>query len=454
MLGPQSLKVIVMLQNRMYVGLVVCSGWLATCPAARADLFEYLKKPDDSFAWKLIKKTDVGECTVYDIKLTSQTWQTIKWEHDLQVFLPKGVKPGGKMLLWNQGGKSSVASAVLGTQLAQKIQAPVALLFGIPNQPLFGDDNKKGLVEDALIAETFIRYLDTKDSSWPLLFPMVKSLVKAMDALQEFAQKEWGVRLEGFIVTGGSKRGWTTWLTAASDARVVAIAPLVIDTLNMPEQLKLQLRSYGKYSEQIKDYTARGLTPPPDTPDARRLWGWVDPWNYRDRIKAPTMIINGANDPYWTVDSLNLYWDDLKQDKWVLYVPNAGHNLKQKQANGKEDNDRAINALCAFASRVINDNPMPKVQWKHDDADGQARLTVTADGGATAARLWVALAPTRDFRKATWKEQVLELKEGRSVGVVPASAEGYTAFFGELDFATGAIRHHLSTQVRVLEAKR
>src|SRR5207244_4278406 len=128
---------------------------------------------------------------------------------------------------------------------AKKMQAPVAFLYGIPNQPLFGEQKGQGLREDALIAETFVRYLSTKDESWPLLFPMVKSLVKAMDALQEFAQREWGVRIEGFIVSGASKRGWTTWLTAAADARVIAIAPLVIDTLNMKEQLPHQLKSYG-----------------------------------------------------------------------------------------------------------------------------------------------------------------------------------------------------------------
>ncbi len=432
---------------RVLGGLVLGLSWLVIPSQVRADLFEYVKAADPSFSWKLKSKQETPDGTIYLLQLVSQTWQNIAWEHDLQVFLPKGIKPGGKMLLWNQGGKAGVGSTIFGMELAKKTQAPVALLFGIPNQPLFGK-----LTEDALIAETFVRYLSTKDESGPLLFPMVKSLVKAMDALQEFAQREWGVRIEGFIVSGASKRGWTTWLTAAADARVVAIAPLVIDTLNMAEQLPHQLKSYGHYSDQIADYTKRGLVPLPDLAEARKLWGMVDPWNYRSKITVPLMIINGANDPYWTVDSLNLYWDGLKNDKWVLYVPNAGHDLTQKMTDGKKDRQRAINALIAFAKHTIQDNPMPKVEWKHDDMDGKARLTMSASPAASAGRLWIAHAPTRDFRKMTWEAQSLEIKDGRAVGMTSAPATGFTAFFGEMDFAIDGIAHSLSTQIRVLEA--
>jgi PhoPQ-activated pathogenicity-related protein len=420
---------------------------------ARADLFDYVKKPDDSYSWKLKDKLETPDGVVYNLRLVSQTWQGIVWEHEMQVFLPKGVKPGSKMLLWNQGGKSGLGSTVFGMQLAVQTQAPVALLFGIPNQPLL--DGKR---EDALIAETFVRYLETRDGSWPLLFPMVKSLVKAMDALQEFAQREWGVRIEGFIVSGASKRGWTTWLTAAADARVKAIAPLVIDTLNMPMQLPHQLKSYGKYSEQIADYTKRGLVPLPDTAEARKLWGMVDPWNYRDKIKAPIMIINGANDPYWTVDSLNLYWDGLQGDKWVLYVPNAGHDLQQTLAQGGKSRDRAINTLIAFARHMIKDNPMPKMSWTYETKNGNVELSIASDTRPNAARLWVAEAPTRDFRKAVWREhRDVSIKIGadeasRISASVATPRAGYLAVFGELDFSVDGIRHSLSTQIHVVAA--
>src|SRR3954447_24966635 len=105
--------------------------------AVRADLIEYVKKPDPSFEWQLKGKLDHPQGDIYDLHLVSQTWQGIKWEHQLQVYVPKGVKPTETMFLWNQGGKSSPTSVLLGMELARKMNAPVAFLYGIPNQPLF-----------------------------------------------------------------------------------------------------------------------------------------------------------------------------------------------------------------------------------------------------------------------------------------------------------------------------
>lgn len=53
----------------------------------------------------------------------------------------------------------------------------------------------------------------------------MKAVVKAMDAVQEFTATLGSpvTPVARYVVAGASKRGWTTWLTAAVDPRVVAI---------------------------------------------------------------------------------------------------------------------------------------------------------------------------------------------------------------------------------------
>jgi PhoPQ-activated pathogenicity-related protein len=138
--------------------------------------------------------------------------------------------------------------------MARALRAPVALLSDIPNQPLFG-----GLREDDLLAHTFVQFLTTQDTTWPLLLPMVKGVVRAMDAIQDFLQRQQHISTAGFVVSGASKRGWTAWLTPVVDARVKAIAPWVYDNLNLAQQLRHQRDTWGQFSGQIAEYTERGL---------------------------------------------------------------------------------------------------------------------------------------------------------------------------------------------------
>src|SRR4051794_20126024 len=91
------------------LGLALLALAAGAAPA-RAQLLDYVSKPDEAFSWKLVSKTETPEGTVYDLHLVSQVWQGITWEHPLQVYLPKGVKPTATMFLWNQGGKPSPTS--------------------------------------------------------------------------------------------------------------------------------------------------------------------------------------------------------------------------------------------------------------------------------------------------------------------------------------------------------
>jgi PhoPQ-activated pathogenicity-related protein len=431
------------------VGLFACAGFTLWASPTWADLDSYIRKPEPNFSWKENGKThheSTGDL-IYDLHFVSQTWQGQNWQHQLQIYRPQSVAPAAMMFLWVTGGSATPGQIALGMELARKSKSPVAFLYHIPNQPLLEDQ----LVEDDLIAETFVRYLKTKDENWPLLFPMVKSVVKAMDVLQAFGKREWAEPTSKFIVGGASKRGWTTWLAAAVDPRIGAIAPVVIDTLNMRAQMPRQLKAFGAYSARLQPYTSRGLVPIPESAEGQRLLSMVDPWAYRERLTLPKLIINGTNDFYWATDALNLYWNELPANKWVIYVPNAGHDLRRQDRANSDQRADLINGLAAFSRHQMTGRPMPDVSWKHEDSDGKLRLSIAANPKPLGARLWVAQTASKDFRAAKWAEQTANVSDGMFVGEVTPPEKGHVAFFGELDYEIDGLKYHLSTQVRMTE---
>ncbi|MEX2307494.1 MAG: PhoPQ-activated protein PqaA family protein [Pirellulales bacterium] len=404
-------------------------------------LQDYVAAKDDACAWKILTSDNSDGFLVYDIDLTSQVWQGITWKHALTAFVPPNIRHKDTVLLFIMGGsngnRADDEDLAMGRKLAMTAQMPVAFLYQVPNQPLLGDRK-----EDDLISETFLRYLDTNDAKWPLLFPMVKSAVRAMDALQEVAQQEHNTKINRFVVTGASKRGWTTWLSAVADQRVAAIAPIVIDTLNFRPQMKHQKETWGTYSEQIADYTLKGLVDVMEKQPEIPLWRWVDPYTYRSQLTLPKLLINGTNDRYWVIDAMNLYWDDLVGEKHVLYVPNAGHGLD----GGREG---ALLTLAVFAQNIAMQTSLPQLSWKHDDDGEDMRLVVQSNPAPKAVRLWVAHSEDKDFRPDRWDATELTANgDGAYVGHVEKPASGHVAFFAEATYPFGDLQYGLSTQIR------
>ena len=66
-----------------------------------------------------------------------------------------------------------------------------------------------------------------------------------MDAAEDFVRGVHGNQITSWAVAGASKRGWTTWTTAAVDSRVICIAPVVLDVLNFVKNLHHMWRAYG-----------------------------------------------------------------------------------------------------------------------------------------------------------------------------------------------------------------
>lgn len=448
---------------RLLIGCFACLSVTIAVNFAQAvepaeALATYVQKADDSYGWKVRSQTKVGTCSVSELTVTSQTWRDLVWQHRVFVIVPEGVAKETDAVLVIGGGswKEEYANAPANGEpalpkeasllaiYAQQIGCPVAVLLNVPRQPIF--DGRK---EDEIIALTFDQYLKTGESDWPLLLPMVKSAVRAMDAMQEYASQKLDIKIDGFTVTGASKRGWTTWLVSAVDPRVKGLAPMVIDTLNMDAQLKHQLASYGKPSQQIEDYTELDLHHRMMSEEGVNLRKIVDPYSYRDQITQPKLIFLGTNDAYWTVDSLNLYWDDLKGQKYVVYVPNADHDL----AN---DWLRIFGGLRALRRHVDDQKPLPNLDWNYTEATGDKPLTLDVSPNEKAAmvKLWMADAPTRDFRQSKWTSKVVPRDEaGKAISEIARPATGYRAAFAEVTYSHDKVPFYLSTTMRVLGAK-
>ena len=414
--------------------------FLTVAGRAADSLEAYVAKPDDSYKWALKSRVDTNGFTTATLQMTSQTWRTSAWTHTIQIVRPNRIRHTDIAFLFITGDGTGRTETMLLAKLAAEAGATAAVVTRVPNQPLYG-----GKKEDALIAYTFLQYMKTGDDTWPLLLPMVKSAVRAMDTVQAYAQREHGEKIGRFVVGGASKRGWTTWLSGAVDPRVVAIAPMVIDMLNMKAQAQWAQKVYGKQSEQISDYTELNLIEKMDDPAMVKLRSFVDPYSYRARYRnIPKLLLLGTNDPYWTVDSLRHYWEEMPGEKLVFQTPNAGHSL-----NGGL---QAMDVLASFYQMIADKEPLPKVEWKLT-AGEKPHLNVHVNRAAKSIRLWTADSPDRDFRNDKWSSQELEVKPGSALADadVAKPASGYRAFMGEVVLTNRFGREYkLSTQVQVV----
>lgn len=419
----------------------------------------YVLAPDSNYHYELIQQTRHPGYTLYLLQMTSQKWRSAGevdrtlWQHWITIYRPTKVKSATGMLLItgysNDGHLPDPAVDPMLASLASTSHTVVSAVFDVPNQPLtFSNDAHGPRGEDEIIAFTWRKYLETGDATWLARLPMTKAAVRAMDSVTSFmATAKGGNRaVNQFVVAGASKRGWTTWTTAAVDPRVVAIIPMVIDVLNVIPSFNHHYRSYGFWSPAVTDYYNLGLMDELDNPAFRKLLSVVDPYSYRDRYKMPKLIINAAGDPFFVPDSSKFYFDELPAEKYLRYVPNADHSL-----DGTDADENAT----AFYLSIIDHSKRPQFGWKFED-NGDIRVT-TSDK-PIAVKLWQATnSNSRDFRVEwvgpLYKSSLLRPAEpGVYVAHVGEPPKGWTAFFVELIYPGAKRKYpfHFTTAVRIL----
>jgi len=470
--------------------LIGSSQWLA----AQTALDDYIKKADDSYSFNLDNTFVRSGYLRHDIDLTSQTWRVPtevtqswkdpgddtqnQWDHKMTILQPEGVPSTTAILLI--GGGSGPGSFISGSE--ELALAGSALLSNsvivdlpmVPNQRLQFAGETFTRTEDEIIAKTFKKFLanspsDTNVDEWPLLLPMVKSAVSAMDATQAYmAGLDEPVLIDSFFIIGASKRGWTTWLTAAVEARpggpnrVSGIAPAVIDFLNIDESMRHHRKAYadvtdaitGGFSDQVEDYYFEGVLDhivPTEggtiSPRAQELLNIIDPYEYRDRLDLPKYILNGTGDEFFVSDSSQFYSSDLLGPTYLRYIPNAGHGL----------DDSALPGALIFKAALDQGLKLPKFVW--DIAEDGTSITVntSTDDSLVEVMMWSATNPDkRDFRMNTFgpqwsSESLLEVEANEYMASVSMPATGATAYMVELTYNLGGQELKFTTDISVVE---
>ncbi len=447
--------------SRYFVVLVlttsITTDWSAcgqTLPEKTA-IDEYVNRPDDSYRWKIVSTQENGDVRTVVIDMVSQRWLSDaevnrpQWQHWVTLAIPKKLKSdigflmigGGK----NGGDPPGNASNDI-VQIAKATGTVVAELKMVPNQPLVFHGDGVPRTEDDLIGYTWDQYIKTGNAEWLARNAMVKSAVRAMDTMTAAtAELSDGHRVDKFVVAGGSKRGWTTWLTGAIDDRVVGIAPIVIDVLNTDISMRHHFAAYGYWAPAVGNYVQHHIMERMDDPRLADAYRLVDPYYYRHRLTMPKLILNAAGDQFFLPDSSQFYWNDLQGEKLLRYVPNTDHSM---------DDSDALASLIAFYGMIVNGTPRPKVDWSVSDA---GELTVTSSQKPTETRLWSATnADTRDFRLETfgrhYESEFVEANDnGEYVVQLHTPKQGWTAQFVELTFDVGmAVPLKVTTNVFVL----
>jgi len=434
------------------------------CAAAQAGetaLDRYIAKPEPAYRWELVRTIGAEDHQGFVLELTSQRWRSeaevdrTEWKHWLTIIRPAAARPGVGFLFIGGGNNRNPAPTGLSERslrLAVETGTVVADLGMVPNQPLtFSDAPERGRSEDDLIAYGRVRYIQTGDEEWLVRLPMVKSAVKALDAVQEFLKSGQGgppLEVAEFVVAGGSKRGWTTWLTGVMDPRVKGIIPMVIDALNTEAITRHHFEAYGFFSSALGDYVRHGLYPHwIGTPQFGAILDVEDPYRYRDRprLRIPKFLINASGDQYFLPDNSNFYFADMPEPKYLRYVPNTRHSLQDTDAR---------QSLQAFYEALLAGRPLPRFSWTMA-ADGA--IQVTAADAPAEVQLWQATNPeARDFRLDTlgpaWTGRPLEDQGGgRYVGRVEAPPQGWSAYFVELTYPSGGTYpFKFTTDVRVV----
>lgn len=438
-----------------------------------------------------------GKVDAFSISMTSQRWrpqdkyringiETADWRHTMSIFVPKRLKTRtalmfimGQPVETEHLGSSTGINNIL-MKVAALTHSVIIWLGEVPNQGIEFPEERglKTRFETELFAYTLSRYMEayerqpgeSEDGTMLLTMPMVKSVVRAMDTVQDLHYGNYIPRykntlplpIDDFILVGASKRGQTAWLTAAVDTRVKCFVPIVCDMVNLDLHLRHIVDSYGYFPDVWASFEMDSMSCRMHSQAfevAQPLWNAAP---HRDTIHAPRYIVNAAGCEYFAADGASLYQSEFPDNSYFNYVPNSFHRLvgvSGKEA-GIDNGMEALLGMISFCTCILAGKPLPRFHWQfHEDGS----IEIQTPTPPKTITLWEAVNPeSRDFRITVigqaWKPTPLLPKRGKPgtyIANPTPPKEGWKAAFVQIRFRNPLLRRiptTFTTPINVLSA--
>ncbi|CAF0927767.1 unnamed protein product [Didymodactylos carnosus] len=411
------MKNVILCSSLVLIGFITC---VSTQPPTALD--NYVNKVDLSYSWyEIVEKRFSGPgYQGFTLNMTSQTWLKSTdfigqnpnchiWWHQVLIVIPIVLNPkyATTSTLYIKGGYNDNSSYSNGDQFNSIVNFSLnlgiigALLNQIPNEPCIfsADPQRLQRTEDGIIAFGWAQYLqNTSQPEWLLRLPMVKSVVRAMDAITAFVyeQSKTELSINQYVTMGESKRGWTTWLTSPVDKRIIGTIPIVMSVLNFQENLHHYWRAFNGWSFVFEDYYNESITARLDTLEVTQMMSIIDPYMYSERLKrVPIYNIETTGDELFMPDD-SLYWRETGM-KGIFHqrmMPNCEHSLTECRPD-------TMAGIQAWLITLLSNDSFPRFKWSI--ANGNGTITVQPESGILSnVLMWYAhtlSSEIRDFRE-------------------------------------------------------
>ncbi|HOL19691.1 MAG TPA: PhoPQ-activated protein PqaA family protein [Candidatus Hydrogenedens sp.] len=424
-------------------------------------LSDYLKNSDDdNYHFEVYGEKQGEGYKAYFLDLTSQSWHPEKtvpplWRHWLTVIVPKQrVKDIGMMVLTEGFSTSEVPMSDVPPyfiSLAVFTKSVVAILEGFPRDNVgFYETPTKvtNLTPVEFINRSLQQYFETHDPGWIVFCPIVKSIVKAMDAIQDFFLKNLRseIPVKEFVLCGDAPF-FVPWLVPAVDKRVIGVAGINNFSFNIEQQVKRFLLDEMTLPALFAEMDDAGILALFEAGDGEHLLQVIDPYYYRSSLNIPKLIISLGTEASnhlgtWSEQMIS---DIPEPTCWVVYP----HVQMSREYAFLPQQIRPSYALTSsvrlydfkdtiqvFYQRILGQRSMPVFRW-HIGTNGECTVKVGEE--AVECRLWFCSKDKRgdifEPSNKDWKCKLLtESAEGTYRTNISLVSHQYNALFFEVIF--------------------